>query len=224
MSYLRSKFREELKTLVDDIIIMSTALEATIDKTITALVKQDQALAKEVVSGDDYFDEMQQKIETESISILSRQQPVAKDLRAVYSVIKIVTDLERIADHCEDISNFTLKLVSHTYIKPLEDLPAMAKIVKDMVRLTVDCFIEQDVIKARHVCKNDDIVDQYFERIELDVKSLMKENLENSEQLIDFLMIAKYFERMADHATNVAEWVIYLVDGEWFSNDKALTE
>jgi phosphate transport system protein len=217
MSTLRSHFDEELKTLTDQIINMSTLIEKAIDQTIKALVNKDAELAKKIIQGDDVFDDLERKIEDECVSLISRQQPVASDLRAIFSIVKIVTDLERIADHCEDISTITLNLIDEDYVKALIDIPKMADLVKEMVRKTVDCFIEQDVIKAKLICANDDAVDMYYQLVISDVKELLAIKPESAGQLLDFLMIAKYLERMADHATNVAEWVIYSVDGKHFS-------
>jgi len=214
MNTLRAKFDKELQTLTDSIITMSTTVESTIEKTMTALVKKDVALAKNIIKDDDIFDEMEVNIENECISLIARQQPVASDLRAIFSVVKIVTDLERIADHCEDISHITLRLADEDYVKPLIDIPKMAKLVKEMVRMTVDSFIDQDVIKARLILANDDAVDDYYYLVMEDVKRMMCTHADATSQLVDFLMIAKYLERMADHATNIAEWVIYSVEGQ----------
>jgi len=206
---MRLTLDQDLHLLYRDIIKMGTLIEKAIDDTITALVEQDAGLAKKVCEGDDVFDNMAKEIEDRCISIIARRQPVATDLRKIFSVVKIVTDLERIADHCEDISNYTLNLTNKKYVKPLIDLPKMSKEVKKMVRMTIDCYIEQDVEKAKKVCQHDDIVDDYFETIFLDLQEVMKEKPKEIKQGMDFLMIAKYFERMADHATNIAEWVVY---------------
>ncbi|MCK8061298.1 MULTISPECIES: phosphate signaling complex protein PhoU [unclassified Fusibacter] len=219
MSTLRAHFDLELKTLTDKIISMSTLIEKAIDQTLLALVNKDESLAKQVIAGDDVFDRMEKEIEDECVSLISRQQPVASDLRAIFSIMKIVTDFERIADHCEDISSITLNLITQDYVKPLVDIPKMADLVKEMVRKTVDCYIEQDVIKARLICANDDAVDRYYQLVIDDVKLLLAEKPEAAGQLLDFLMIAKYLERMADHSTNIAEWVIYSVEGEHFSSN-----
>jgi len=188
---------------------MGTLIEKAIDDTITALVNQDVSLAKAVYEGDDLFDEMTKDIEDKCIGIIARRQPVATDLRKIFSVVQIVSDLERIADHCEDISGYTLNLADKKYVKPLIDMPKMAKKVKEMVRMTIDCYIEQDVEIAKKVCEVDDIVDEYFDVIFLDLQDVMQKKPKEIKQGMDFLMIAKYFERMADHATNIAEWVVY---------------
>ena len=162
---------------------------------------------------------MEMDIENKCIALIATQQPVASDLRKIFSVVKIVTDLERIADHCQDISRFTLDLANQVYVKPLVDIPTMGKKVKEMVKMTIDCYIDQDVEKSKQVCANDDVVDRYFYTIVKDLEMIMKEKPDAIKQCLDFLMIAKYLERMADHATNVAEWVIFSVDGTHFDGN-----
>ncbi len=216
---MRTPLDNELRAIHVDIIKMGTLIEKTIEETITALVSHDVKLAKSVAEGDDRFDKMELDIENKCISIMARQQPVASDLRKLFSIVKIVTDLERIADHCQDISKLTLDLAGQTYVKPLIDIPKMAKQVREMVNMTIDCYIDQDVVKSKIVCANDDIVDDYFKTIYEDLQIVMREKPDGIKQCMDFLMIAKYLERMADHATNVAEWVIYGVEGTHFDGN-----
>lgn len=210
---MRIVLDHELSLIHKDLIKMSRLLETAIDQTIEALVNQDKELAQSIVDGDVVFNKMEKEIESSCIHLIATQQPVASDLRRIFAVVKIITDLERIADHCEDISNITLALGDQKYVKPLIDLPKMAKAVKEMVQLTVECYIEQDVDKAREVCLRDDEVDQFFYTIYDDLEALMSSECNNIRQCMEFFMIAKYFEKMADHATNIAEWVIYGIEG-----------
>ncbi len=210
---MRNNLDNELKAIHVEIIKMGTLIEKTIEETIQALTTQDKALAKRIVEGDDRFDNMMLDIENKCIYLIATQQPLATDLRKIFSIVKIVTDLERIADHCSDISKLTLDLADASYVKPLIDIPKMAKQVKEMVRMTIDCYIDLDMEKSRVVCANDDIVDKFFYLIKNDLEIVMKQKPDEIKQCMDFLMIAKYLERMADHATNVAEWVIYSVEG-----------
>jgi len=212
MTY-RTALDNDLRTLHVQIIKMGTLIEKSIDDTLNALVNQDAVLAQRVIEGDDRFDDMQVEIETNCISVIARQQPVASDLRKILSILKIVTDLERIADHCSDISKLTLHLKGQEYVKPLIDIPKMTKQVKEMLKLTVDCYIDQDVEKGRLICKEDDLVDEYYKSIQEELQLIMKDKPEAVNQCIDFLLIAKYLERMADHTTNIAEWVIFSVVG-----------
>lgn len=215
---MRASLDNDLRAIHVDIIKMGTLIEKTIEETIRALVEQDVALAKKIREGDDRFDEMEVEIEKKCISLIARQQPVATDLRIVTSIMKIVTDLERIADHCQDISKLTLDLAGKAYVKPLVDIPKMAKEVRNMVRMTIDAYIDLDVEKSKQVCSNDDIVDQYYHTIVGDLEIIMKEKPDDIKQCVDFLLIAKYLERMADHTTNIAEWVIYSVEGKRYNN------
>jgi phosphate transport system protein len=200
---------------------MGTLIEKALEETIEALVKQDVELAQKIIVGDDKFDQMEIDIESKCISAIATQQPVATDLREILSVLKIVTDLERIADHCQDISKITIDLANKVYVKPLIDIPKMAKEVRKMIKMTIDCYIDQDVDKARVICKDDDIVDDYFRTIFKDLEIIMKDKPDEIKQCMDFLMIAKYLERMADHATNIAEWVIFSVEGRHFSGNES---
>lgn len=218
---MRATLDNDLRSIHVDIIKMGTLIEKTIEETIRALVEQDIALAKKIREGDDRFDEMEVEIEKKCISLIARQQPVATDLRIVTSIMKIVTDLERIADHCQDISKLTLDLAGKAYVKPLVDIPQMAKEVRTMVRMTIDAYIDLDVVKSKQVCANDDIVDRFYHTIVNDLEIIMKDKPEDIKQCVDFLLIAKYLERMADHTTNIAEWVIYSVEGKRFDGNNA---
>jgi phosphate transport system protein len=193
---------------------MGTLIEKSIDDTIQALIHQDINMAQQVIDGDDRFDDMQILIESNCVSVIARQQPVASDLRKITSILKIVTDLERIADHCADISKLTHHLAKEEYVKPLIDIPKMAKQVKEMLKLTIDCYIDLDVEKGKRICQEDDVVDNFYKTIREELEMIMRDRPDTVRQCIDFLLIAKYLERMADHITNVAEWVIYSVEGK----------
>ncbi len=214
---LRATLDAEIQDLTESMIKMGTSIEKAIDDTIKALISQDSVLAQKIICGDDVYDQMEVEIENKSVAIISTQQPVASDLRKIFSTVKIVTDLERIADHCCDISKITILLAKENYVKPLIDIPKMAQLVKEMIRMTIDCFIEGDVIKARLICASDDAIDDYYQLVIDDVTHMIHEDSQRTEQLLKILMIAKYFERMADHATNIAEWVIYSVEGKHYS-------
>ena len=216
---MRVMLDNEMKSIHVDIIRMGTLIEKTIEETINALVEHDVKLAQRIIEGDDRFDQMELEIENKCINVIARQQPVATDLRKLLSILKIVTDLERIADHCQDISKLTIDLAGKTYVKPLIDLPNMAKQVKNMVKMTIDCYIDEDVEMGKRICADDDIVDDYYDMIFADLETLMKEKPDDVRQCMDFMMIAKYFERMADHATNIAELVIYGVEGNQFDGN-----
>lgn len=210
---IRIELQKELDRLHQDLVKMGTIIEKSIDDTIEALKTHDVKLAQEIIDRDDEVDALEEKIEEECIQLIARQQPIARDLREITSVLKIITDLERIADHCSDISEYTLKLASEAYIKPLIHIPQMAEEAKKMVRSTIDCYIHRDVETARQVCKQDDVVDEFFYMIVEELRDIMKADPESIRQCTNLIFIVKYLERMADHATNICDWIIYNVTG-----------
>jgi phosphate transport system protein len=209
----RVKFEKELKGIHNSLLKMGKIIEESIDETIEALVNQDEELAKKIIEKDDIIDKMELDLESECIKIIALQQPIATDLRTIASGLKIITDLERIADHCSDISEYTIKLCKESYKKPLVDIPRMAKQVKKMVVETVESYIDLDVEKAKKMRREDDIVDAYFHDLVEEINDLMREDKEYVYQGTCLLFIIKYLERMADHATNICGWVIYNVTG-----------
>lgn len=209
----RFSFDKALKELDFNLIKMGTYVEESIEKTIKALTERDVGLAKTIMADDDIIDDMEQNIEKMCVTLIARQQPIAKDLRLITSVLKIITDLERIADHSSDIAELTLNFSDSKFIKPLIDIPKMAEMARQMTDKAIDSFIKKDFQLAREVCASDDYVDELFERVKIDLAEIMKNKPEHIDQIIDLLMIAKYIERMADHATNIGEWVAFSITG-----------
>jgi len=210
---VRSEYDKELVQLHKSLLKMGAYIEKSITDTIEAFENQDVRKAKEVIMHDDVIDSMETNIEAECLLLIARQQPIAGDLRMIASVLKIITDLERIADHCADISDFTIKLSKSPYKHNVKEIPNMALKVKEMIKDTIDAYVELDVEKAVKTAKEDDIVDDYFEKSINNIKNLMMKDSEFVEQGIYLLLIAKYLERMGDHATNVCEWIAYRVTG-----------
>lgn len=210
---VRSEYDKELKELHKSLLKMGSYIEQSMDDTMEAFEKQNVKLAQEVIERDDIIDSMETAIETECLLLIARQQPIAGDLRMIASILKIITDLERIADQCADISEFTIKLAERSYIHFIDEILDMANQVKKMIKQTIDTYVALDVQKAISTAKEDDIVDNYFEEIVTKTQQLMKEDPEFIEQGTNFIFIAKYLERMADHATNICEWVAYRVTG-----------
>lgn len=211
---MRYAFEKKLKKLHKDLIKMQTIIEKSIDDTIKALKTQDIELAKDVMDKDDEIDKMELQIEEECLLLIARQQPIATDLRRITSILKIITDLERIADHCSDISEYTIKLADETYVKPLIHIPQMADKVKGMIKVTIDSFITQDIELAKTVFEKDDIIDEYFVTIVDELIEIMENNPNVIKQCTYFIFIVKYLERMGDHATNIAEWIVFTVTGK----------
>lgn len=210
----RTMFDQSLTQMHHELLQMGSLIEQQIQDTILALKEQDVELANKIIKRDDEIDELEESLEKEAITLIATQQPLASDLRTIASIMKIVTDLERIADHCSDISQYTIKLAAEPYMTPVVLLPRMAEHIRKMVADTIQAYISKDVLMAQMVIEFDDVVDQDFDNVVEKLKGLMKENPEIVNQGVNFIMIAKYLERMADHATNVCNWIIYNVTGE----------
>lgn len=211
---VRKLFDEELKSLYLDIIKMGSVVEKQIDDSITALVKQDADLAGKVIDSDDIPDDMETSIEEKCIQLIAKQQPLAADLRRIFTSIKIVTDLERIADYAVDIAKITIRLKDEKYIKPLIDIPRMAEVTQSMIRDSLDAYIKMDPKIAEEICARDDEVDALYRQVFSELLFLMMEDRSVAKQATQFLFISKYLERAADHVTNICEWIVYLVTGE----------
>lgn len=210
----RQKYMAELEEMNQDVIQMSTRIEEAIQKVSKALKNVDELAAHKIMEDDDVIDEMEQRIEKECITMIAKQQPVAKDLRRVTSIMRIISDIERIADHCSDISKYIIKLAKEEPIAMPEYVEEMLAKMKDMVIKVIDSFVNEDLEKAAEVQQSDDVVDDYFQKIMTELCIAMKHNPEAIKQYVYYMMIVKYIERMADHATNMAEWNIYIVTGE----------
>jgi phosphate transport system protein len=189
-------------------------VEKSIDEAIIALKQKDKELSQKVIAQDDVIDDMEREIEKKCIKLIATQQPLAKDLRLITSILKMITDLERIADHSADISELMLQIDDEEYIKPLVNIPKMAAVARDMVKGAIDAYINNDIALAEKVCAKDSTVDEYFQAIINDLQDLMKKNPKNIKQATIFMLIAKYIEKIGDHATNLAEWVIYIITGK----------
>jgi phosphate transport system protein len=211
---IRNLFNQKLEELHLDLIKMGSMVEDSIDKAIVALKQHDIGLAKKIIENDDVIDGLEQEIEKECLTLIARQQPLAKDLRAIGAALKMITDMERIADHSADIAKITIKMANQNYIKPLIDIPKMAELAKDMVNKSIDAYVNLDIDIAQKVCESDDEVDDLFNKIVAELIIIMKNDFQAVEQATDLMFIAKYLERMADHATNIGEWVIFNVTGE----------
>lgn len=211
---MRTRFEKQLKQLNNELIQMGTLIEQSIEMAVSALLQQDVDKAKEAIEFDDEIDHMEKKIESLCMKLLLQQQPVASDLRTVSSALKMITDMERIGDQASDISEITLELKKEPYVKNLDYIQEMAKETTMMVMNSVEAFVNKDIDMARGVIATDDVVDQLFFDIKRELIELINEKQEYGEQAADLLMIGKYFERIGDHATNIAEWVVFSITGE----------
>ena len=205
---MRNRFDRQLCQLNDELIEMGELIEKAIEDTIKALVSQDVELANTVINMDDEIDAKEKEIENLCLKLLLQQQPVAKDLRLISSALKMITDMERIGDHATDISEITIELSSQKYIKKLEHIQQMSKETMVMLVQSIEAFVNKDIDKARSVIEQDDIVDNLFITVKRELIGMIHENVDAGEQATDLLMVAKYLERIGDHATNIAESVI----------------
>lgn len=209
---MRKRFDEQLKELNLEMQEMGRMVEEGIQKAIEALLKQDENLAQAVMDADALVDQKQKEIESICFKLLIQQQPVASDLRVISAALKMVTDMERIGDHAADISEMTLHLAHEPYIKNLDHIRQMATETTWMLLQSIDAYVERDTKKASSIISHDDIVDDLFAETKKELIELIHQDKNNGEQATDLLMVAKYFERIGDHATNLAEWVIFSID------------
>lgn len=210
----RKVYLAELEELTEKVSLMGQKLEAMIDSVKKALTEMDGELANAIIAQDDDIDELERVVEHGCIRIVSKQQPVATDLRRVTSIMRLIGDIERIADHCGDISEYIIALTGESIIPMPENILEMFDAMKKMVGMTIESFITENVQETEEVVKMDDIVDDYFEKIKDELCIAMKHNPEHIRAYADYLLIAKYVERMADHSTNIAEWTAFIVTGD----------
>ncbi len=209
---VRAKFDEQLSNLNQELLNMGTMIEERIQKAVEALLKQDVELAEYIMNSDGEVDQEEKKIEHLCFNLLMQQQPVARDLRVISAAMKMVTDMERIGDHAVDISEITILLADTPYVKKLEDISKMASTTIEMLIHSIEAYVEHDMVKAGEVIKNDDIVDELFLKVKEELVEMIHKDANCGQQAADLLMVAKYFERIGDHATNIAEWVIFSLD------------
>lgn len=211
---MRNKFDTELENLNLELIKMGSLIENSIEISARALINQDLELVQKVNEFEVEIDEMEKTIESHCLKLLLQQQPVASDLRLISTALKMITDMERIGDNAEDIAEIARYLVNQKYIKDLVHIPQMADATISMVKRAIDAYVSKDKELALQVCKDDDIVDDLFQLVKKELIEKIQENTENGEQAIDLLMVAKYLERIGDHAENLAEWVIFSITGQ----------
>lgn len=211
---MRSKFDEQLSELNNEMINMGQKIVGSIAMAIEALNKRDTKLAKEIMDRDSEIDRLQKKIEGICFNLLIQQQPVARDLRTITAAMKMVTDMERIGDHAADISEMTILMGKNSHLESFGHISKMATETMIMLNHSVEAYVEKDEVKAKEVIEHDDIVDNLFTEAKKDVIKLILESPNEGEEATDILLVAKYFERIGDHATNIAEWVIFGVSTE----------
>ena len=211
---MRSRFDEQLTKLNNNLIEMGALVERAISLATKALLSQDARTAKSIMDGDPIIDEKEKEIEALCLKLILNQQPVARDLRQISTALKMITDMERIGDQAADISELCIFLAAQEYIKKLEHIPQMAAATIKMVTGSIDAFVKKDLQLAQSVIDYDDTVDALYASTKKDLITLVHEDVQNGEQAFDLLQIAKYYERIGDHAVNIAEWVIFSITGK----------
>jgi len=210
----RQSFHEQLKTLQRDLLRMGVFVNEAIQKAVDSLARQDIITAQQVIDGDDVVDNMLIDIEKRCLQLLALQQPMASDLRAIGTALKIVTDLERMADHATDIAKVTLRLDGEPLVKRLVDIPRMTELVRSMTAEALEAYVHQDVARARSMVKLDDEIDRLYRTIFDELIDIMQQKPQHIKQATYLLQVAMYLERIGDHATNLGEWTIFMVTGE----------
>ena len=209
---MRNRFDEQLELLNTQLIEMGALTEVAIRSAAQALLGQDVAQAKKAKEFDAEIDEKERAIESVCMKLLLHQQPVAKDLRLISAALKMITDMERIGDQAEDIAEIVTFLAGRGP-EDSELMREMARATIKMVTDSVDAFVKRDILLAEQVVRDDDTVDAYFDQVKHKLIEKIAAEPSDGEYALDLLMIAKYFERIGDHATNIAEWVIFSVTG-----------
>jgi len=211
---VRGGFDKELENIHEQIIRMGTLTQNAIEDAVTALVEMDTEKAKRVIAQDDVIDAMERQIDQACVELIARQQPVARDLRDTISTLKLITDLERIADHASDISEKVLLLDSfHTSVMIPADLIRMSDLSQLMIRSALESYVTKNEDTAAQVVHMDDKVDALYDKVKAYLIKRMRQDPDSIELLTEILLVCKYFERISDHAQNVAEWVLFYIRG-----------
>lgn len=214
MGPARKSFQQELNELQRDLIKMASLVERVIHDAVKSLAEKDLELAEKIVEGDDAIDQFNLSIEQKCLQLLALQQPMASDLRLIGTALKIITDLERMADHALNIAQITIRLGGEELIKPLVDIPRMAEIARKMVRAAIDAYVTGDAELAKEMIAWDDEVDDLRDQVFRELLVIMMEDPRTIRQATNLLLVSQHLERIADHATNFGGWIIYMVTGK----------
>jgi len=206
--------KEEYRTLREDLLYMANLVQAAIRESVRSLVERDSDAARAVIEGDKKINAFDVKIDEECIRLLALCQPMGKDLRIITTAMKITTDLERIADNAVNIAERALELNQEPILKPYIDIPKMSEIAQGMVRNAIDAFLKEDVNLALDVIKQDDEMDELNEAVLFELTFIMTQDPSTVSRGIKISYVSKYLERIGDHATNIAEMVVYMVKGK----------
>ncbi len=210
---MRNKFDVELENLNLDLIRMAAMAEETITKVLRVIEDCDTVGAREIIEDDDRVDALARQIESRSMKLIMKQQPVAKDLRMISTALKMITDIERICDQAADISEITLTICKNLTIERPQHIQKMGKTTAKMVHMAVDSYVHRDMEMAEQVIALDNEVDRLYDVVKNELLQMAIEDQDKIDQIVDYLMIAKYLERIGDHAENIAEWAMFSETG-----------
>jgi len=211
---IRSMYHKKLREIQDDVLVMGSLAGEAILRSIEALKNKDLDLAQQIVAGDQKINDMRFGIEEKCIQLIVTQQPIANELRIIIAVLNIITEVERIGDYAEGIAKITIMIGDEPPVKPLVDIPIMAEQAVDMLRRSLDAFINQDAEAARKICIEDDIVDHLYDQIYLELLALMMKNPQIVSRATRLIWVAHDLERSADRVTNICERVIFVITGK----------
>lgn len=211
---MRKKFDQELEAVKENLAKMGLLCEQGIEMAIEYIEKPDQKLETSIAETEQEIDDMERQIESQCLKLFMREQPVASDLRAVSAAMRMISDLERIGDHAEDIAEVAKYLNEDgSPAGSMNELREMSRAASAMVRNAVEAYAKKDLDLANQVAASDDVVDSYFEKIKKDIATQISQNVETAQHGLDSLMVAKYLERIGDHSVNLAEWVRFMITG-----------
>ncbi len=210
---MRDRFDMQLAELNNQLITMGALCEEAISNSVQYLINNDASVREDVYETDKQIDRKEREIEALCMKLLMQQQPVAKDLRVISSALKMISDMERIGDQASDIAEIA-EYVEDSGMQSQIHIADMARATIKMVTDSVESFVKKDIDLAHEAIAHDDVVDNLFSKVKKELIEAVSDGHENAEALIDLLMIAKYFERIGDHAENIAEWVIYSITGK----------
>ena len=210
----RMAFDTELANLQAELVKMGATVEQSIRRSITALKSGNRELAQIIIDGDHSVDDLEKSIESHCLGLLLRQQPVARDLRSISAALKIITDMERIGDHAADIAEISLHLSGGDIALLTEHLEEMSTSAVEMLHASIDAYVRTDTALARQTILQDDVVDALFVKVRSEIIQQIRTDGEKASEAIDVMMVAKYLERIGDHAVNICEWVLFYTTGE----------
>ncbi len=211
---LREAFERELQGVKDDVLQIGSLVDTAIERALTALIDRNVALAQVVAEGDQEINSLRYRLEEKCVWLIAHQQPAARDLRMIVAAMNIDTELERVADHAAGIARIVVQMGEEPLIKPLIDMPLMAEAARDMVARSLEAFAQGNAELAREVARRDDFVDQLYQQVFRELLTYMMEDPRTITRALYLLFIAHNLERIGDRATNIAERVIFMTNGE----------